>query len=252
MAWLQACRDADAQTEGPATQAGGAGAHHDDKLLAAAGESHGNAHGAHEVGRRSPPRPAGAGRWVVAVVVDAEADVEPHEVLGLERQDVLVLASPGPCLRPEELALLEHAVRAEHLALCVLMVRAGGTTVSAEAESPAARALRRRLPGPPAGARASADTAAERHAEMQSVLALTASDELQQAAKHGLFRTAVAVLPPRGTQVRFVAPWFERPLADELVAEQAARLDAQASSAPDRTPARPENVTPPADHRKRH
>lgn len=81
------------------------------------------------------------------------------------------------------------------------------------------------------------------HAQRQAELATTASDLLAQAAKRGTFRAAVAVLPARAGAPRLVAPWFERPLADELVAEQAARLDAESG------PSDRERGAPPTEHK---
>lgn len=151
MAWLvartEAARTEAARTEGAALQRG---RHEPDAETGTAAHGHATA-GEHappssEMRSAAPPtRPANAGRWVVAVVADAELDVDVDQIFGVARRDILVLASPGPCLRPEELALLEHAVATEHLALCVILVREGGTSSAAGHETPAARALRRRL-----------------------------------------------------------------------------------------------------------
>lgn len=81
----------------------------------------------------APPRPAGAGRHVCAVIVCADADVEVAPMLGLDRKDVLVLALPGPFVSPEAVALLEHAVTEERLSLVVVLSHADCTTAELSA-----------------------------------------------------------------------------------------------------------------------
>ncbi|HLU39342.1 MAG TPA: hypothetical protein VK081_08140 [Planctomycetota bacterium] len=164
-----------------------------------------------------PPRPPGAGRWVVAVLVDAELDVEPHVLFGIDRKDVLVLASPGPVVRPEELALLEMAVREHRLALGIVLVRDGATTKAAKADSPAARALARRLPIRTAS---EAESAARQHARAQAEILCAASEELRAAARKTAWNAAVALLPQRGTELQWIAPWYTNPTPEELLRER--------------------------------
>lgn len=195
----------------------------------------------------APPRPSGAGRWVAAVVVDAEVDVDPHAILGVPRADLLVLASPGPCVRPEELAALERAVREERLALCVVMVREGETSPSADADTAAARALRRRLQEARTGAERAGMSAAAWHAILQASVVTSSSDELQRAARAGTFQAALAVLPGKGAGLRWVAPWFDKPLPTEVLADRAATERSEpGAAARSSEAARPRLPPPPA------
>lgn len=156
---------------------------------------------------------------MVAVLVDAALDVEPHALLGVDRSDVLVLASPGPALRPEEIALLEHAFVHERLALCVVLVREDQTTPGAAGTTAASRALQRRLEEARAGHTRAGMTESVYHAVLQAGIAATASDLLREAGKRARWRTCVGVLPARGDGLRWIAPWFDRPLPAELLAD---------------------------------
>lgn len=84
--------------------------------------------------RREPPppplpRPPGAGRHVCAVVVCADCDLDIAAVLGLPRQDVLLIAVPGPFVTPEIAALLEKAVAEERLSLVLMLSHSHCTTL---------------------------------------------------------------------------------------------------------------------------
>lgn len=189
-------------------------------------------HAAAHATAAAPHRPTGAGRWVVAVVVDPTADLEPHAVLGLARSDVLVLAAPGLSVRPEELALLEHAQAQERVALCLLMTREGSQPTPAPAATPAAQALARRLEPAQALAARSGEALMPVQARLQAASIVSASEPLRVAAKAGLFRTAVALLPARGDTPKLIAPWHDKPLPEESLAEQARAREQQAPPAP--------------------
>jgi carbonic anhydrase len=66
-------------------------------------------------------RPAGAGRYVCAAIVCADADVDVPWLLGLRRRDVLLLTAPGPFVQPEAIARLEQAVADERLSLVLVI-----------------------------------------------------------------------------------------------------------------------------------
>ena len=66
-------------------------------------------------------RPAGAGRYVCAVLLCADADVDIAPLLGLQRNDVLVIAAPGPFATPETQALLERTFAAERFPLLLVV-----------------------------------------------------------------------------------------------------------------------------------
>ena len=69
-------------------------------------------------------RPAGGGRWLAAVLVCADADVDIAPLLGLRRSDVLLVSVPGPFASPETTALLERAVTDERLSLVLVLAHA--------------------------------------------------------------------------------------------------------------------------------
>lgn len=82
------------------------------------------------------PRPAGAGRYVCAVVVCADCDVDVPALLGLHREDVLLLAVPGPFVGAETVALLERVVVAERLSLVLVLGHAECRSLGATTGSP--------------------------------------------------------------------------------------------------------------------
>jgi carbonic anhydrase len=67
------------------------------------------------------PRPAGTGRWVCAVIVCADVDLDVPAALGLARSDVLLISTPGPFVDPETVALVEQAVAEERLSLVLVL-----------------------------------------------------------------------------------------------------------------------------------
>jgi len=67
------------------------------------------------------PRPAGAGRYVCAVVVCDDLDVEVAPLLGLRRQDVRVVRVPGPFVNQEIAAMLERVAVQHDLSLILLL-----------------------------------------------------------------------------------------------------------------------------------
>lgn len=84
------------------------------------------------------PRPAGAGRYVCAVVVCADCDVDVPALLGLRREDVLLLAVPGPFVGAETVALLERVVVAERLSLVLVLGHAACRSLAPAPGSPGA------------------------------------------------------------------------------------------------------------------
>lgn len=70
---------------------------------------------------RPEPRPAGAGRYVCAVVVCADYAGVIAPRLGLREADVLVLRIPGPFVTAEAAALIERMVQTERVSLVLLL-----------------------------------------------------------------------------------------------------------------------------------
>jgi carbonic anhydrase len=135
-------------------------------------------------------RPAGAGRYVAAVVVCADAGVDPASLFGVWPKDLLVLSTPAARLSAEDVAVLEQAVAAERLSLCIVLTHADCTALrpAANEASPAAQQLSRR-------GDAARDLANRRHfalekaqALLQVEAALAGSDALKKAAAADTFR----------------------------------------------------------------
>jgi hypothetical protein len=92
------------------------------------------------------PRPSGAGRYVCAVVVCADAEFDVPALLGLRRTDVLLIATPGPFVQPETVALVERCVTEERLSLVLLLTHTHCTTLATKpGVSPRQDALVQRL-----------------------------------------------------------------------------------------------------------
>ena len=143
-----------------------------------------------------PDRPAGAGRYVCAVLVCADCDFDVPAALGLRRRDVLLLSVPGPFVTPEIAAVLERQVLQERLSLVVLLAHprcaalqptAAGTppdALSARADLVHRDAARLRLP------------LAKTLAQGQRELLLACSDELRQRAADDHLRVVAAEVDP--------------------------------------------------------
>lgn len=103
-------------------------------------------------------RPAGAGRYVCAVVVCSDCDHDVPTLLGLRRADVLLFSVPGPFVTPEVSAVIERQVLHERLGLVLLFTHTHCATLApgdgrlppdvltAKATAAAKEALRRRQP----------------------------------------------------------------------------------------------------------
>ncbi|MCA8966493.1 MAG: hypothetical protein H6838_05465 [Planctomycetes bacterium] len=90
-------------------------------------------------------RPAGAGRYVAAVITCADADLDAPALFGLARRDLLCISCPGPFVSSETVALLEHLATDERLSLIVVLGHDDCTTRSLRATTPAQQLLSRRL-----------------------------------------------------------------------------------------------------------
>lgn len=94
---------------------------------------------ARAAGQPPPPpaeRPAGAGRYVCAALVCADADLDVPSLLGLRSGDVLVLSVPGPFATPETTALLERMVVDDRLSLVLVLAHADCRTLAEGAAMP--------------------------------------------------------------------------------------------------------------------
>lgn len=121
-------------------------------LLAWQHVKNGNAAAAAAIARQEPlpapaARPAGAGRYLCAVLVCADCDADVPALLGLRREDVLLVSVPGPFASAESLALLERAVADDRLSLVLVLGHSGCRTLQPQRPTegePAADALTRR------------------------------------------------------------------------------------------------------------
>lgn len=68
-----------------------------------------------------PKRPAGAGKYVCAVITCADMPFDVADLLGLERKDVLVMRLPALLVRAEAVALLDRVIQKERLSLVLIL-----------------------------------------------------------------------------------------------------------------------------------
>lgn len=71
-----------------------------------------------------PPRPSGAGRFVVGVVTCADGALDVPALLGLRSEDVLVVSNAGATVDGDCVELLERAVARERLSLVIVLTHA--------------------------------------------------------------------------------------------------------------------------------
>lgn len=156
------------------------------------------------------PRPAGAGRWVCAVVTCADAEVDLAPLLGLARKDVLELRAPGPFLTPDTVALLERAVAQHRLSLVILLAHDDCLSLATGADTPDDPLAARARALVQAAARAGRSVA-EEVVRTQREQLLAASDALQHAVAKDRLRVMPAVLAERTGAIR-----WRHQRADEL------------------------------------
>jgi hypothetical protein len=143
------------------------------------------------------PRPTGAGKYVCAVLVCADIDLDVAAWLGLARQDVLVLASPGPFASPETAALLERTVQNERLSLVVVLAH----TACPAATDRATDVLARRFAAVRAEAERQRQPLPKTLAGLQAELLLLTSDVLQKNVQTDTLRILPAEMEPRSGRI---------------------------------------------------
>ncbi len=168
-----------------------------------------------QAAEQSSRKPEGAGRYLAAVVVCADADLDPAKIFGQKRTDLLILASPGPRIEARDLSLIERALRKHRLSLCLVLTHEGCETLSQRPEGEDEELWSRYL-------QATADLAAEHkvpmadaHGVSQSKLILAGSDLLNRARGEGRFQVASVMLrgnPSEGEfKLAWRAAWSQRP-----------------------------------------
>jgi carbonic anhydrase len=153
--------------------------------------------------RNRPIRPAGAGRYVCAVLACADLDVELAAVLGVQRQDLLVLRAPGPFVSQEAVALLGRAVERHRLSFAIVL----GHAPCESLRQPTGHedALTRRLLPLRALARRRNQPLHETLVHQQRELLLASSPQLRAAVDEDRLRIAPALLDARTGKLRWVA-----------------------------------------------
>ena len=159
----------------------------------------------HEGPQRPPARPAGAGRFVAAVVVCADAGVDAPYLFSLEPRDTLLLSTAAAQLGVGEVAQLERAVQQERLSLVVVLAHTDCDSLQpGPATTPAQRAA--------AQATAAARALAEQRqlplahaAALQSVETLLGSSELLTAqVEAGKLLVAPAAVDPKSGAITWL------------------------------------------------
>lgn len=156
------------------------------------------------------PRPAGAGRWVCAVVACADVDAALAPLLGLARRDVLELRVPGPFGTPETVALLERAVAQHRLSLVILLAHDDCLSLATGADAPD-DALAGRARALAQDAARAGRSVAEELVRTQREQLLAASDALHGAVAADRLRVMPGVLDERTGAIR-----WRHQRADEL------------------------------------
>lgn len=150
------------------------------------------------------PRPAGAGRYVCAVVVCADCDVDVPALLGLRREDVLLLAVPGPFVGAETVTLLERVAVAERLSLVLVLGHAacrslapGSSSAATEGTAPTTDPLARRAEVARREAERRGQPLPKTVVQMQRELLLAASDVLTRRSATDELRVLPGEIDPK-------------------------------------------------------
>lgn len=145
-------------------------------------------------------RPAGAGKYVCAVIVCADAAIDAAALLGLARADALVVAVPGPFVAAETVALLERAVVDHRLSLVVVL---GHDDCEALAERREPDALRRRRDVVHAEAQRRGEALAPTAVRLQRDLLVASSELLRARCDADQLRVLPATVDARTGAVQF-------------------------------------------------
>ena len=197
-----------------------------------------------EAARDPLPRPRHSGRWLAGLFVCTEAALDLPELVLRAPEDLLVFTNPGPCVRPEDIALLERAATEDHLALCVIVARIGSRTLLRRHDpTPAQRALEGRTRPARIIAERTGAELARAHAEVQARLLFEGSPTLARLRREGRFEVALALVDAAGDRIEIVAPWRSDPLHALRAARRAAdrtvggRAEGSAQGSADGAPA---------------
>lgn len=151
-------------------------------------------------------RPAGAGRYVCAVLHCAEIDLDLPTALGLARRDVLLLSLPGPFVTPEVTAMLQRLQRDERLSLILIVGHDACQALQPPADTNRKDALSRRAEHAATEAARSQRPLLPTMLDMQRQLLLAGSEPLRAAVAADTLRVVVAELTPRTQELRWRVP----------------------------------------------
>ena len=179
--------------------------------LGAARAQNGIAEQEHESSRRKPP---GMGRYLAALIVCADANLDLLKLFDQDVEDLLILSSPGPLLHAAEVSMIEHAVSEHHLSLCVVIthqhcetlgkLRPGNKEGWVERLQPSVTLAERR-----------GISLEDAHGVIAAKLLLESSERLGKAQKAGKFQVASLLLRRQGKreppELRWRATWSKRP-----------------------------------------
>lgn len=153
-------------------------------------------------------RPAGGGRYVCAVLICADADVDIAPLLGLRRSDVLVIAVPGPFTDPVVQALLERTFAAERFPLLLVLGHDRCRTLAPRQGAAPRDAIDRRVEHAAAEAQRRQLSLAKALLLQQREQLLAASDRLRAAVAKDDLRVLPAELDSKSGALR----WHHQPI----------------------------------------
>lgn len=126
-------------------------------------------------------RPAGAGRYVCAVLLCCDLDVDIHKLLGLRREDVFVVSAPGPFATPETMAALERTLLGEPVPMLLVLGHADCRLLQNAPPNPVPNGLTRRADAAREQAARMQQPLPKTIVQMQRELLLASSEPLRQA-----------------------------------------------------------------------
>ncbi|MFK7741867.1 MAG: carbonic anhydrase [Planctomycetota bacterium] len=178
------------------------------------GHANGHADGHESGGRRHQvrapsmlPRPAGAGRYVCAIVTCADVATDLPAAFGLDARDVLMLKIPGPFVNAETAAMLERAIVRHRLSLVLVLGHAQCEALRAS-PGPASDALDRRVAALQQRRRRRAASSSERGLDLTALLVrrqrellLASSERMQRLAREDHLRIVPGHIDARTARI---------------------------------------------------
>jgi carbonic anhydrase len=152
-----------------------------------------------------PPRPAGANKYVCAVITCADVDCDIPALLGLARTDILELRLAGPFVNAEAVALLDRTITKYSTSLVLVLSHHKCESLRTRTKG-ADDALDRRLVAVRNLARGQRRTAHEAIGPQQRELLLASSRMMRNLVKRDRLRVIPGVIDTTTGTVR----WLQR------------------------------------------